>query len=268
MTSRALVAPPFFSQNSDGVFVGNDPARGPWSADHCHAGPVTGLAARAAEIAVGAEKMLCRLTLDILRPLPLAGLRVAAETTRHTRTLATTQITVHDLDNTLCALGTSMHLVRKDLGVVPTAPVTPLRRADAVSGPFSIGAGLHDKPYFGQFLDVAYPPEFGLNPGPKTLWMRTTTLVEGEEQSAIQSLCALADCGNGISWNARPAEMGFMNTDLTLNVHREPEGDWHASDSVSHWQGTGIGMSQSVLQDEKGPVATALQTLVLHPAKA
>ncbi|EAQ44233.1 MAG: hypothetical protein BM560_16190 [Roseobacter sp. MedPE-SWde] len=268
MTSRALEAPPFFSQNSDGVFVGNDPARGPWSADHCHAGPVTGLAARAAEIAVGAEKMLCRLTLDILRPLPLAGLRVAAETTRHTRTLATTQITVHDLDNTLCALGTSMHLVRKDLGVVPTAPVTPLRRADAVSGPFSIGAGLHDKPYFGQFLDVAYPPEFGLNPGPKTLWMRTTTLVEGEEQSAIQSLCALADCGNGISWNARPAEMGFMNTDLTLNVHREPEGDWHASDSVSHWHGTGIGMSQSVLQDEKGPVATALQTLVLHPAKA
>ena len=268
MTSRALEAPPFFSQSSDGVFVGNDPARGPWSADHCHAGPVTGLAARAAEIAVGAEKMLCRLTLDILRPLPLAGLRVAAETTRHTRTLATTQITVHDLDNTLCALGTSMHLVRKDLGEVPTAPVTPLRLADAVSGPFSIGAGLHDKPYFGQFLDVAYPPEFGLNPGPKTLWMRTTTLVEGEEQSAIQSLCALADCGNGISWNARPAEMGFMNTDLTLNVHREPEGDWHASDSVSHWHGTGIGMSQSVLQDEKGPVATALQTLVLHPAKA
>ena len=81
----------------------------------------------------------------------------------------------------------------------------------------------------------------------------------------IQSICALADCGNGISWNARPAEMGFMNTDLTLHVHRAPESDWLASDSVSHWHGTGIGMSQSVLQDTKGPVATALQTLVLHP---
>ncbi|MEP2715323.1 thioesterase family protein [Pseudophaeobacter sp.] len=268
MTSRALSAPPFFSQGSDGIFVGNDPARGPWSADHCHAGPVTGLAARAAEKAVGAEKMLCRLTLDILRPLPLAGLRVAAEITRNTRTLATTQITIHDLDDTLCAQGTTMHLVRKDLGEVPTAPVTPLNRAAAEPGPFSIGAGLHDRPYFGQFLDVAYPPEFGLNPGPKTLWMRTTSLVEGEEQSPIQSLCALADCGNGISWNARPAEMGFMNTDLTLNVHREPVGDWHASESISHWHSNGIGMSQSVLQDEQGPVATALQTLVLHPPKA
>ncbi|MCD9148373.1 thioesterase family protein [Pseudophaeobacter flagellatus] len=267
MTSKALTAPSFFSQNSDGVFVGNDPARGPWSADHCHAGPVTGLAARAAEIEIGAEKMLCRMTLDILRPLPLSGLRVAAETTRHTRTLATTQITVHDLDNSLCALGTTMHLVRKDLGDVPTAAVVPLDRAKAVPGPFSIGAGLHDKPYFGQFLDVAYPPEFGLHPGPKTLWMRTPNLLEGEQQSPIQSLCALADCGNGISWNAHPKEMGFMNTDLTLNVHREPQGDWHASESISHWHSTGIGMSQSVLQDEDGPVATALQTLVLHPPK-
>lgn len=267
MTSRALTAPPFFSQTSDGVFVGNDPARGPWSAHHCHAGPVTGLAARAAEVAVGEDKMLCRLTLDILRPLPLAGLRVAAELTRHTRTLATTRVTVHDIDNTLCAQGTTMHLVRKDLGPVPTAPVVPLNRAEAEPGPFSIGAGLHDKPYFGQFLDVAYPPGFGLEAGPKTIWMRTPKLLEGEEQSPVQSLCMLADCGNGISWNARPTEMGFMNTDLTLNVHREPVGDWLASDSLSHWHSTGIGMSQSVLQDEAGPVATALQTLVLHPPK-
>lgn len=268
MTSRALTAPPFFSQNSEGNFVGNDPARGPWSAHHCHAGPVTGLAARAAELEIGAEKMLCRLTLDVLRPVPLAGVRVEARTTRHTRTLATTQITIHDFEGGLCAQGTSMHLVRKDLGEVPTAPVTPLNRAEAEPGPFSIGAGLHDKPYFGQFLDVAYPPSFGLNPGPKTIWMRTPKLLEGEEQSPIQSLCALADCGNGISWNARPKEMGFMNTDLTIHIHREPTGDWLASDSISHWHGTGIGMSQSVLQDEEGPIATALQTLVLHPPKS
>ncbi len=267
MASKALSAPAFFTQREDGAFVGNDPARGPWSPDHCHAGPVAGLCARAAEVEVGPDKMLCRLTLDILRPVPLAGIRVAAETTRHTRTLATTRITLHDLNDGLCVQGTSMHLMRKDLGQVPSAPVTRLNRAEAEPGPFSIGAGLHDKPYFGQFLDVAYPPGFGLEPGPKTLWMRTPQLLEGEEQSPVQSLCALADCGNGISWNARPSEMGFMNTDLTLNVHREPRGDWLASESISHWHETGIGMSQSVLQDEAGPVATALQTLVLHPPK-
>lgn len=263
--SKALAAAPFFSQRPDGVFVGNDPARGPWSADHCHAGPVTGLVARAAEREIGPQKMLTRLTLDILRPLPLAGLVVAVQPTRNTRTLATTSVTVHDLAGTLCVQASSMHLVRKDLGNVPTAPVEPLDLAAAEPGDFTIGAGLHDRPYFGQFLDVAYPPGFGFGPGPKTMWMRTPRLLEGEDPSPVQSICALADCGNGISWNARPSEMGFMNTDLTLNIHREPQSDWLASDSVSHWHGTGIGMSQSVLHDTHGPIATALQTLVLHP---
>ena len=141
-SSNALSAAPFFSQRTDGAFVGNDPARGPWSPDHCHAGPVTGLVARAAEQAVGPGKMLTRLTLDILRPLPLAGLWVAAETTRHTRTLATTSVTVQDDDGTLCVRASSMHLVEKDLGQVPTAPVTPLRLEEATPGDFTIGAGL------------------------------------------------------------------------------------------------------------------------------
>ncbi|MFC3117469.1 hypothetical protein ACFOHS_00790 [Jhaorihella thermophila] len=83
--------------------------------------------------------------------------------------------------------------------------------------------------------------------------------------SPIQALCPLADCGNAISRNAELSEMGFMNTDLTLQVHRAPEGRWFASQSVSYWEPTGIGMSHSVLFDRNGPVGAALQTLVLHP---
>jgi len=95
--------------------------------------------------------------------------------------------------------------------------------------------------------------------------MRTPKLLQGEDPSPIQALCPLADCGNGISWNAPTTEMGFMNTDLTVHIHREPVSDWLASDSISHWQPTDIGMSQSVLYDTQGPVGTALQTLVLFP---
>jgi len=56
-----------------------------------------------------------------------------------------------------------------------------------------------------------------------------------------------------------------MNTDLTLQIHREPQGDWFAASAVSHWQPNGIGMSQAILYDTLGPVGMALQTLVLHP---
>lgn len=258
-------AQPYFHLSADGAFVGNDPVRGPWSADHCHAGPVTGLIARAAETEVGTDKMLTRLTVDLLRPLPIAGLRVAAETTRHTKTLATTRVTVHDLDDTLCATGTTMHLVRKDLGEVPSVDAQGPSIDDVVDGPFPIRQMRHDLPGFAHFVDVAYPTGGNQGPGPKTIWMRAPQLLEGESQSPIQSLCPLADCGNGISWNVPPTEMGFMNTDLTVHIHREPASDWLASDSVSHWQPSGIGMSQSVLYDTQGPVGTALQTLVLFP---
>ncbi|UWR02224.1 thioesterase family protein [Ruegeria conchae] len=255
----------YFHQNTQGEFVGNDPARGPWSADHCHAGPVSGLIVRAAETEVGPDKMLTRLTVNLLRPLPLAGLRVAAETTRHTKTLATTRVTVHDLDDTLCATATTMHVVRRDLGSVPNVDLPAPRLEDVVDGPFPIGEMRHDLPGFAHHSEIGYPAGGNQGAGPKIVWMRTPTLVDGEDPSPIQALCPLADCGNGISWNAPTTEMGFMNTDLTIQVHREPTSDWLASDSISHWQPSGIGMSQSVLFDTQGPVGTALQTLVLFP---
>ena len=118
---------PAFFREEGGVFHGNDPARGPWSPDHCHAGPVTGLVVRAAEGAVGPGKVLTRLTIDVLRPLPLSGLVVSVEVDRATRTLSTTRVEVHDLDGTRCVAGTSMHLARKDLGAVPTAQVAAPR---------------------------------------------------------------------------------------------------------------------------------------------
>ncbi|WP_420586392.1 thioesterase family protein [Ruegeria sp.] len=255
----------YFHLRGDGAFVGNDPARGPWSADHCHAGPVSGLIVRAAETEVGPEKMLTRLTVDLLRPLPLAGLRVAAETTRHTKTLATTRVTVHDLDDTLCATATTMHLARRDLGPVPNVSMPPPPFEGAFSGAFPIGLTRHDLPCFAHFCETRYTKDSKQGAGPKTIWMRTPSLLEAETQSPIQAVCPLADCGNGISWNAPTSEMGFMNTDLTLQIHREPVSDWLASDSVCHWQPSGIGMSQSVLYDPEGPIGTALQTLVLFP---
>ena len=258
---------PYFTQGPDGMFVGNDPARGPWAADHCHAGPVSGLIARAAEALAGPGKMLTRLTVDFLRPLPIAGMRIEARSERATRTLSTTQVKLFGHDGTLCATATSMHLARQSYGAIPTVPVSPPDFAGARPGAFSSTAGHHSLPMFGNFVEVALPPGETSDPGPTTLWMRTPPLLAGEVPSPVQSLCPLADCGNAISRNAELDEIGFMNTDLTLQVHREPESDWLASQAVSHWHGSGIGMSHAVLSDRAGPVAVAMQTLVLRPVR-
>lgn len=255
----------YFTQSGDGVFVGNDPARGPWDPGHCHAGPVTGLIARAAEALAGHGRMLTRLTVDFLRPLPMAGLRIEAETVRASKSLTTARVTVFDRDDRLCATATSMHLLEMDFPSMPTAPAAPPAFETAQGGKFPIGAGRHDRPMFGNFVEVALPPGQTGDPGPTTIWMRTPPLLAGEAPSPVQQLCPLADCGNAISRNADLSQVGFVNTDLTLQVHRRPVSDWLASDSVSHWQTSGIGMSHSVISDRNGPVAVALQTLVLRP---
>ena len=57
--------------------------------------------------------------------------------------------------------------------------------------------------------------------------------------------------------------ISFPNTDLTISLHRDPVGDWFGSKSVSHWQPTGIGLSDSELFDVEGSVGRATQSLIL-----
>ena len=54
--------------------------------------------------------------------------------------------------------------------------------------------------------------------------MRTVALLPDEEGSGLQRICPLADCGNAVSRNAEAERYAFMNTDLTVLLHRQPAG--------------------------------------------
>jgi hypothetical protein len=114
-------------------------------------------------------------------------------------------------------------------------------------------------------VETRYPPGHDNSPGPTTAWLRTLPLVAGETPTPFQRLCPLADCGNALSRNGEPDTASFINPDLTIVLHRLPEGDWLGSSSVSHWQPNGIGLADALLFDERGPVGRALQTLVIRP---
>ena len=262
-------SPAYFEHIKDGHFCANAPARGPWSMDHCHAGPVAGLIARALERALPG-KVLTRMTLDLVRPIPMAGFQITTDVDRDGRTLGQARVKLVDTDGNTCVTGSSMHLVRADFISMPTAVVKPLKRAYAAAGPTPLARGKHGEPSFSDFIEVAYPdgvPDKPANStGPTKLWMKTPSLLADETLSTAQRLCPLADCGNGISRNAGFYDITFMNTDLTIHFHRETDADWFLSDCISHWQRTGIGLAQAVLSDDDGPVATALQTILLRPA--
>ena len=255
-------AEPFFAID-DGWFVGNGPARGPWTADACHAGPVSAALARAAEHTVP-DKQLVRLTVNFVRPIPMSGFRITTDVVRDGRVAAAVTLTLQDREGRVCALGTSTHIVEKDVGQLPSHELEPPVRDGSVPGIFVLTEAPHGEPFFSQYVDLEYPPGEDPGFGATTVWMTTPPLLAAEAMSPFQSICPLSDCGNTTSRHFDFHELSFVNPDITIALHRLPATDWLASSAVSYWQNNGIGLSQAVLFDEVGPVGVALQSLILR----
>lgn len=253
-----------FFTTDDGVwFQPTGPCRGPWDPDACHAGPPTGLLARASEQLV-TDQQLVRLTVDLTRPVPHAGFSIDARVTRTGRTVSTTEMAIVNGDGKAIVTARGMHLTPTHVGTLPTAPYLTPDLAEARSDRFPITKITHDLEAFSSGTEVRYPPGDTPSPGPTRVWMRALPLLPDEEPSGFQRICPLADCGNAFSRNAEPGALAFMNTDLTVVLHRTPVGEWLGMDAVSRWEPTGLGMSDSLLFDEHGPVGRALQSLIIQ----
>jgi hypothetical protein len=101
--------------------------------------------------------------------------------------------------------------------------------------------------------------------GPATVWMRMRhPLVEGEEPSPLQRLLTAADSGNGVSATLDLSRFIFINVDLTVHLHRQPVGEWVCLDAITLPQPNGVGVADTVLHDERGPIGRALQTLLVR----
>lgn len=253
----------FFTVDDDGWYVGSDAARGPWSPEHCHAGPVSGLLARAAERLV-TDKQICRLSVDVARAVPLNGIQIEARVTKQGRTLATVEVSAIDRRGRSCCTGHTVHMATKALEAVPTVAADPPRFSEARPGRFPMHKRAHALPSFSVGCEVAYPPGEDEAPGPTTVWLKTPPLLADETTSPFQSLCPIGDCGNAFSRNADPACFSFMNLDLTIHMFRAPGSTWLASRAQSFWEPTGIGLSQAILFDKVGPVGQATQAILLR----
>jgi hypothetical protein len=90
-------------------------------------------------------------------------------------------------------------------------------------------------------------------------------LVGSREASPLARVAATADFGNGIGASLPFADFIFINADLTIHLHREPEGEWIGMDARTLLHEGGMGLAESVLHDAAGPVGRAFQVLVVAP---
>ena len=251
----------------DGWIRPTEVCRGPWEPHACHAGPPTGMLVRAAE-QLFPDQRFVRITVDLIRPIPHAGFRIDADVERAGRTVSTARLAIVDGEGRTVVTARTMHLTPQDDHDMPTTPGDDRRVADASPGRFPIGRGAHDQTMFSAAVEMRYPEGEDHSPGPTIEWLRTVPLLPGDPAasgvSGFARICPLADCGNAISRNAEPGPLAFMNTDLTVVLHREPAGEWFGMQSVSRWERNGIGMSDSLLFDDHGVVGRAVQSLIIQ----
>lgn len=261
------MSPSFFTTTDNEWFVPTEHTRGPWDKDSCHAGPPTGLIARALEQAV-TDKRLARLTVELSRPVPHAGFRIQTTIKREGRAVTTTRASLIDGDGRECCSASALHMAHQPTQDYPTIHTDFGDPADATPGSFPISRTLHGLAAFnGPGVETHYPPGEEPAPGPTTVWMRTVPLLEDETPTPFQKICPLADCGNAFSRNAEPWDVSFINPDLTINLHRDPQGDWLGSRSVGYWQPNGHGLADALLFDKYRACGRATQTLWLTPQK-
>jgi hypothetical protein len=239
-------------------------ARGPWDAGSLHGGAPTALLARAIEALETPAPMRCvRLAVEFPRAVPLEPVLAAARLTRPGRKLALAEARLTTLDGTEVLRATATLLRRGDVELPASVAIpepVPVPGPDAGRPAHWTGgdetAGFHLTAIELRFAsgDWGHGPALG--------WFRLRMpLVAGEEPTPLQRAVAFADFGNGLSRALDFRTHLFVNTDLTVHLHREPVGEWVSLDARTDLDGSGVGQATSILRDEQGRLGVAAQSL-------
>jgi hypothetical protein len=251
----------FYHRDGD-AFVPTELTRGPWDPGAQHAGPPSGLLARAVE---SPGWLVGRITIEILRPVPLAPLAVAQRVIRPGRAVELVEAVLAEAGDERREIArASAWRLRPQDGVPPEAPEPPPPGPDA-GGPV---------PFFPTGQDVGYHTAMDyrfvsggfLEEGPALVWMRMCQpLVDAEPPSPLVRVLVAADSGNGVSAALDYRRFVFINTELTVHLVREPIGEWVCLDAVTRTGDRGVGLAETVLWDEDGRLGRAAQTLLVRP---
>jgi len=252
----------FYEPDGD-TYVATASTRGPWDPDHQHAGPPAGLLGREIErCGDGAGGHIGRITLEILRPVPITELRVRAEVSRPGRRVEMIDASLSDTAGTELMRARAWRLRGSPVALEAVHEPEPLPSpAEGVAGE-----------YFPTGVEVAYHTAIEYRfisgsftePGPAMVWMRMREpLVAGEEPTPLQRVLVVADSGNGVSSALDWHRYSFANVDLSVHLERLPQGEWVCLDAVTLPQPEGVATSDSLLLDRQGRIGRAMQTLLI-----
>ncbi len=248
---------------ADGRFLATELARGPWDPAAQHGGAPAALLMRCFEqLPVPEGVVMSRVTYELLRPVPLAELSAEVAVLRAGRRVQLLEGSLSTADGVPLVQARALQVKRADQGSAgerwPAPPAGPEHGRMPDFNPRPRPSFTPDAVEL-RMISGAFHER-----GPATAWFRLRVpIVAGETPSPLQSLAAAGDFGNGISAVLPWDEFMFINPDLTLYIDRPPLGEWICLESQTRIAPGGVGISESILYDERGRVGRATQSLVV-----
>ncbi len=243
---------PFFERTGAHYSV-NRSGTGPWDPKSVHGRIVIGLLAHEIETRHGGNGLIpARLTVDMYRLPGFAPVEVATRAVREGKRIKV-------IDAEFFSGGTSMaratcQLLRRTSspeGTVWTPPNWNVPAPDAIRPPAdrlsALGGMWEIRPITGAMGTI----------GTRRLWMREVReLIGGYALTPFVRAALASDFASPFA-NAGDKGLAYINSDVTLYLHREMKGEWIGFEVANHQATDGIAIGQCFVYDIDGPIGAA-----------
>ncbi|HEY9216641.1 MAG TPA: acyl-CoA thioesterase domain-containing protein [Phenylobacterium sp.] len=243
---------PFFTRDGD-RFVPTTAARGPWDPNSLHGRVIIGLLAAEIERRHGEEGLIpARLTVDMYKLPDLSPIEVTTRVVRDGYRIKV--IDAEFFSNGASMARATCQLLRKTAnpdGNVWTPPNWDAPAPEAIEPPperrMGMGGMWAMKPISGTMGTA----------GQKRTWMKEVReLIEGVPLTPFVRVAGAADFASPFA-NAGDQGLGYINTDVTLYLHRLPLSEWIGFEVINHGATDGVAVGECFLYDETGPIGSA-----------
>ena len=249
----------YYVRSGESAFISTLHSQGAWQPGEQHLAAAAGLVLAEAERRLPSDKLVSRVSFDVLGVIHSGPFTIDVRMLRPGRTIELIEASMRHGDQVSVQAriwrlsGSDTAPVQGDEWPVMPAPdqMPPLVFSDIWEGGF--------------ISSLECRRQADARPGRAQTWLRTPyPLVDGEIDPPVAAFAKLADTANGLAVRANPNEVFFANVDLTLHFTRQPQAGWVGFDTRVSFGPTGLGETFSVLSDIHGPVGTVAQSLTVR----
>ncbi|SNS03743.1 Thioesterase-like superfamily protein [Geodermatophilus saharensis] len=256
--------PAYYLPDGPGAFVATALTIGPWDPGLQHAGPPAALLAREVERTGGIDGgQPVRLAFDVLGPVPVGPVRVAARVLRPGRRIELVEATLEAGGRPVVRLTAWRMRVRDSAATAHPPQRLAVGPEDGRPAQFDV---FSEEVAYHRSLEWREAGGSITATGPAAAWTRPLCgLVEGEPITPLEHLLVMTDAASGISAALDWSQATFANVDLVVALFRQPAGEWLAMDAVTTLGPGGLGQCAADLYDADGRIGRSVASLFVEP---